>query len=183
MAAALLVLIVNIKAQGKAKLKFSSINQLGLLIGSSDHAFQIQTINGLSYQTWFAGVGLGLDGYRERSIPLFADFRKAVFQKQESPFIYMDLGASLPWRKEEKAEWQTSTWRSGWFYEAGIGYTFPVKGSLVLNVTGGYSLKALHETRTATGVIIDFPPYDRESPKEYYDYTYRRFSLKLGLRF
>jgi hypothetical protein len=171
------------QAQQKAKVQFASINQFGMLAGSSDQAFQVQTINGLAYKTWFAGVGLGLDYYDKKTIPLFADLRKHLFQKQQTPFVYLDLGASMPWKKEERGEWVTHTWSSGWYYEAGIGYSFPINRALSMNCSAGYSQKSLQETRTNGGIIIDFPPYEREPLKDDYDYTYRRFSLKIALRF
>jgi hypothetical protein len=181
---ALLLLVGSVKAQQKPKVHFTSINQFGFLAGSSDQAFQMQTVNGLNYKTWFAGVGLGLDYYDKRTIPLFADLRKNLSQKQQTPFIYLDLGGSMPWQKEEKGQWVTSTWRNGLYYEAGVGYTFPINRKLSVNWSAGYSQKSLHETRTTTGgIIIDFPPYEREPQKDYYDYTYKRFSLKVALRF
>jgi hypothetical protein len=181
---AMLLLVSAANAQQHPKVQFASINQFGFLAGSSDQAFQVQTVNGLAHKTWFVGVGLGLDYYNKKTIPLFADLRRNLSQKHQAPFIYLDLGASMPWKKEEKGEWVTSTWGSGFFYEAGIGYSFPVNRVLSMNCSAGYSQKSLHETRTTTGgIIIDFPPYEREPLKDYYDYTCRRFSLKVALRF
>ena len=55
---------------------FHSINNIGLLEGQSGAAFQAQTINGFQKRSWFAGIGVGLDYYRYRTIPLFVDVRK-----------------------------------------------------------------------------------------------------------
>lgn len=173
----------SVRAQQKPAAKFSSINQLGFITGSSDQAIQAQTINGVAYKTWFAGIGAGFDGYGINSIPLFADVRKAIFPKQQTPFIYLDLGTSLPLKKEEKSTWYNRTYSGGLYYEAGVGYAWPVKGRLSVNLSAGFSQKSLRETRTFSGVVIDFPPYERELQKEYYDYTYRRFSFKLALQF
>jgi hypothetical protein len=82
----------------------------------------------------------------------------------------------------EKGDWQTSVYKTGLYYDVGVGYTVPVKGSLSFNFSAGYSYKNLHETRS-TIIIWDFPPYDRETPKEYFDYTFRRLSLKAALQF
>ena len=41
--------------------QFHSINNVGLLEGQTGSAFQLQSINGMQYQSWFAGIGLGLD--------------------------------------------------------------------------------------------------------------------------
>jgi len=53
------------------KPRFSTQNMVGLLVGGSDNAPQVQTINGLAYRNWFTGVGAGIDWYYQRSIPLF----------------------------------------------------------------------------------------------------------------
>ena len=55
---------------------FTSINKAGLLTGSAGQAANIQTINGLTWSKWFAGVGTGIDYYGTRSIPLFVDLRR-----------------------------------------------------------------------------------------------------------
>jgi hypothetical protein len=81
-------------AQKNAAWQFHSINQLGLLEGQIGSAFQIQTINGAQYKSWFGGIGIGLDYYRFRSIPLFLDFRKD-FGKKISSFLFMQMGASI----------------------------------------------------------------------------------------
>jgi hypothetical protein len=86
----------------KKRLKFSSINQVGILKGSSDQTYQFQTINGVKYQTWFAGVGVGLEEYYLKTIPLFVDVRKSLFLDKASPFVYANLGASFPIDKDGK---------------------------------------------------------------------------------
>jgi hypothetical protein len=170
-------------AQKKSGIKFSSINQFGVLKGSSDQELQLQTINGIKHKTWFAGLGAGLDYYYLKSVPLFLDFRKNIFNKKESPFLYADLGTNLPWVKNEEDDWQKHEYSAGWFYEAGIGYAVPVKGRLSFNLSAGYSQKNLYETRSYSDVIIwDFPPYGGPG-KQYYDYSFRRLALKAALQF
>ncbi len=39
----------------KQHIRFHSINQVGILAGSSDAAMQLQTVNGVQYKTCFAG--------------------------------------------------------------------------------------------------------------------------------
>ena len=74
---------------------FSSINQIGLLAGEGGEGFQLQTINGLRYKTWMVGAGVGIDGYRFRSIPLFLELRKEFNLKSNAFFIYNDIGLQL----------------------------------------------------------------------------------------
>src|SRR5579862_3368717 len=75
-----------------AKWQFNSINSVGLLEGETGSAFQLQTINGAQYKSWFAGMGLGLDFYRIRSIPLFADIRKEFGKGNNKLLVYADIG-------------------------------------------------------------------------------------------
>ena len=75
---ALLFFALSMQAQKKSELNFSSINQVGFLKGSSDQALQIQTVNGVAYETWFAGVGAGLDDYNFKTFTIFAELRKKI---------------------------------------------------------------------------------------------------------
>src|SRR5215467_547922 len=68
--------------------QFRSINQVGLLEGTDGGAFQIQTINGVQFRTWFLGIGVGIDNYRLRSVPLFVDLRKEFKVGTNYFFIY-----------------------------------------------------------------------------------------------
>ncbi|HVY74956.1 MAG TPA: hypothetical protein VG890_09015, partial [Puia sp.] len=70
--------------------QFHSINQVGLLEGESGSSWQLQTVNGMSYKSWFAGIGVGLDYYRLRGIPLFLDLRKTFGHSRNKPFVYAD---------------------------------------------------------------------------------------------
>src|SRR5215203_3590562 len=89
-------------AQKALKPAFTSINQVGIGWGGSGEGLQLQTINGLSYKTYSAGIGIGLDYYWARTIPLFIDLRKNIFSKKQTPFVYADLGLNMPWVKEDK---------------------------------------------------------------------------------
>jgi hypothetical protein len=170
-------------AQKRSGVKYSSINQFGALKGNSDQEIQVQTINGIKYKTWFAGAGIGLDYYYYRTVPLFIDFRKYIFGKKECPFFYADLGTNLPWIKKEANDGLKHEFTAGWFYEAGIGYTVPIKERFFFNFSAGYSQKNLHEARSYPDVVIwDFPPYGGPG-KQYYDYCFRRISLKAALQF
>ena len=163
-------------------IRFSSLLQFGVVKGASDETFQLQAINGVQYKSWFAGVGIGIDDYYHKSVPLFVDIRKHLFSGNQTPFLYADFGANLPWKKEEADSWQISRYQKGIFYEAGVGYSMPVKGRVSVCFSAGYAQKSFHETRTANGVIWDFPPYGRDAT-ETFDYTFRRLSFKMGLRF
>jgi len=182
--ASILVFNTSGYTQTKPALHFSSINQLGIVRGSSDQGYQVQTTNGVKYKSWFAGLGVGIDDYYFKTIPVFVDVRKNLLDKKQTPFVYVNIGTNMPWQKEEKETWQRSEYSKGLFYEAGIGYSIPVKDKLFFNLSAGYSQKRLHESTLFTGgMFMDVLPYETEPRKEYYDYTFKRLSIKVALQF
>ena len=167
----------------KLKPRFISINQVGVASGATGDGLQMQTVNGINYKTLSAGLGVGLDYYCERTIPIFIDVRKNIFSKENTPFIYADFGTNVPWVKENKEQtWYTSDYDKGKYYDVGLGYKLLLNKKISVNMSVGYSQKQLQETRT-THFINDFPPYTRSSNPETYDYALRRFSFKVGLIF
>ncbi|MEJ7676243.1 MAG: hypothetical protein WKF59_26955 [Chitinophagaceae bacterium] len=66
----------------KQKLKFTSVNQVGVVSGSSGESWLIQTINGIKKDKWGTGIGVGVDFYVERGVPLFLDIRRDLLNKK-----------------------------------------------------------------------------------------------------
>ena len=169
-------------AQKTIKPVFTSISQVGIGWGATGDALQLQTINGVSFKTYSAGIGIGLDYYWERTVPLFIDLRKNIFSKKQTPFVYADLGVNMPWVETDKENiWSKSDYECGSYVDIGIGFKIPVSKKLFANLSFGYSQKKLHEKRTNEVIIFDFP-YGGNNAEEF-DYTLRRFSLKAGLSF
>ena len=168
--------------QKSPKPAFTSVNQVGVGWGATGDDLQLQTINGVSYKTYSVGFGIGLDYYWERTVPLFIDLRKNIFSKKQTPFVYADLGVSVPWVKSSKENiWSKSNYKQGSYYDIGLGYKIPVNKKLFANVSFGFSQKRLKEERINEFIIFDFPYGGNNSEK--YTYTLRRFSLKAGLSF
>lgn len=161
-------------AQEKSKIRFRSINQVGTLTGESSTEFQMQTINGINYQTISAGVGVGLDYYYEQTIPVFIDLRKKFFDKS-GPFIFADAGFSVP-VKNSFDEFEMDR-KGGLYYVLGLGYEFPIDKKVFAVFDFGYSYKRFSK-------VIDSEPW-RSSTHEFatYDYSLNRISVKAGLRF
>lgn len=182
-----LLLVMNVIAQQNGEIKFHSVNSAGVLKGANDASLQLQTINGIKYKSFSGGIGIGLDNYYFRTVPLFVDLRKNIFEKNQTPFFYFDLGASIPWDRVKMETLSTSYYKSGLIYDMGIGYSFPLKGRFALNVSAGYSEKILNETReTSYRMWTEFPPTEPSTVNKdttYYKYTFRRVSFKIGLSF
>src|SRR5277367_6797314 len=124
----MLIMIVGISSAQQNSLgrqwQFHSINSVGLLEGETGSAFQMQTINGINYKSWFAGIGLGLDFYRLRTIPLFADFRKEFGKSSNKIFVYSDVGINFSWvTDQQKTSYvQNDKFNNGFYGDWGLGY-------------------------------------------------------------
>ena len=164
---------------------FSSINQIGLLEGSVGNSFQFQTINGMRSRHWFAGVGIGYDRYRIRSVPLFLDLRYSLFNKPSTPFIYGDIGYNFDWPEDrDKGNWYTSDYSGGLYYDAGLGYRVGINKKQGIVFSGGFSFKKMTEKRY-TQFFCDFPPFcggGTAADPDYYEFKLTRFSLKAGIQ-
>src|SRR5690348_17254089 len=110
-----LVMALNLQliTIAQSKVKFETNNQIGLLSGSSGNALQLQTINGISYKTVSLGIGIGIDNYYFKTIPLFVDVRKNIFEKKQTPFLYVDAGTNFPEKKQETTAWELTTYHPG----------------------------------------------------------------------
>lgn len=159
---------------------FSSINQAGFLTGERGSSLLLQTINGVKYKTWFAGVGAGLDFYQIRGIPLFLDIRKNILNKPSTPFVYVDGGIHFSWPVDKDKGLDNSyKYNNDLYYDAGLGYKFSLGNTHALLLSAGYSRKK---------IIQEYVPF-RVCPggcptyNERLNYTLNRLSLKIGWQF
>lgn len=120
--------------------RFHSINQAGFVRGESGNAFLIQSVNGLTYKSWFAGIGAGIDEYYYSSVPVFLDVRRYLKHGQNSFFVYADGGISLP-TDRKKLTGLGITFSSGLYYDVGLGYSVPLKKNTALAMSIGYTQK------------------------------------------
>ena len=165
--------------ENKGKVKFQSDLQLGVLLGQGGHNFQIQSVNGIRINTFSLGLGAGIDFYGSRSVPVFLDIKKDLFDKRETPFFYLSGGRHFPWKVEKGDEFEKYEPEPGWYYDAGIGYIIPLnKQSLIFSA--GYSFKSYDEKVSYTTWCLwgDCPGMN-----ENFSYQLRRISLRAGIRF
>jgi hypothetical protein len=170
------------------KIQFHSFNSVGLIEGEAGSAFQPQTINGFQYKSWFYGIGVGLDYYRLRTIPLFADMRKEFGKNGNKFFVYADAGMNFYWKEDKDAKqfYINDKFKNGFYGEAGFGYKFRLDSKTGVFISGGYSYKKLTETGSngyfdpgwpITGINgYDYPP-------ERINYNLNRLVLKAGIEF
>ena len=181
-----LVLLLATTVAAQKKVKYSSQNYIGLLEGAEKSRFQLQTIHGIKFaNTWYTGLGTGLDYYYFRSVPLFLSVTKNFCACERS--FYATINGGLNWVWDNTTAHWVNDWRDGdfttrLFYEASMGYRIGLrnnKDALLLNI--GYSVKqAKEKINTVIGWCDVFPcPTGSDELK----YNFRRLSLKVGWEF
>ena len=164
--------------------RFQSINQVGLLQGESPASALLQTVNGIKFKQWFTGIGVALDYYRYRGIPVFIDVRRNIFNKANTPFVYADGGIHLTWvTNQQKIWWGESNrtrFNNGVYSDIGLGYALGFKNKSAFLMSAGYSYKQISEKRYLQIVCITTPCPNQV---ETYKYGLNRLSLKLGYQF
>lgn len=156
---------------------FSSIGQVGLLSGSAGLAPLLQSVNGIRYKTWFAGVGVGIDGYKKGSFPFFLDVRKYFFETPATPFIYGDAGIHMPAKRiVSEDQWYENEYANGFYSDAGIGYKFGSSRKSGVVVSAGYSYKRMERVYRSKLNPCD---YCYANQFTYTSYLHR-LSIKLG---
>jgi hypothetical protein len=159
---------------------FQSVAQGGMLEGEKGTSLQLQWINGFQHKTWFGGIGVGLDYYFQRSIPLFAHVKRDV-SKRVPLFVYGDLGMHFAWvKKDVENDWYNSEFKNGLFYEAGLGYRARVNTRNAIVFSAGYSEKAMAELRKEPYI---WGPPGMPQRTNRFDYRLRRISIKAGFKF
>ena len=183
---ALLLLFVTGSSVAQQKIspdrwRFQSVNSVGILEGQTGSAFQIQTVNGVCYQSWYAGVGLGLDYYRFRTIPLFMDIRKEFGKSSNKLFLYLDGGISFAWvTDDQKMPYNFEHFSNGFYDDMGIGYKALLGKKNALQISLGYTYKQLTDTYSSIFYYNDLPPV---YPPQKLNYSLNRLSIKLGWSF
>lgn len=166
----------------KVKPVLNSITQIGILAGSQRDALLIQTINGVSIKNWETDIGIGIDNYNERSIPLFVDIRRTFGKRTNAPFAYADAGINFGWLNFIQREQQSfpDYKQPSWYYDAGMGWKIALKNKAAILLSAGYTLKQLKGERIIFGgPVIGGQPTER---KETFENTYRRIVFKAGIK-
>jgi len=161
---------------------FSSIIQGGILHGSRGGYFQAQTIHGIRYKTWFAGLGAGLDYYYRPGFPLFVDLRKNILDKPGALFLYADAGVHLPAKRKETINaWVQNEYSNSFYGDGGVGYAFGFHSNVRWVFSTGYSYKEGSYKVVNPGSGCTGPPCG-ETYSTYKKY-FHRLTVKLGFQF
>lgn len=179
------VTLVSFGQKNNAAYKFHSINNIGLINGDNEVSAGLQSINGFQKGNLFAGVGIGLDYYLYRTVPLFADFRYEFGKTKNKFFAYANGGVNFEWVEDVYGpfiyDWtvapNVSKFDNGFYTDLGLGYMVGTKngGGLVLSL--GHSYKSLEKTFS----YMDWRT--RETITDVYNYNLNRIVLKVGWKF
>ena len=188
----LLAITCMVSAQQKnsaGSWRFHSINSVGLMEGETGSAFQLQTVNGAGYKSWFGGIGIGLDYYRYRTIPLFFDLRKEFGKSRNKVFVYADLGTNFCWLTDnQKMSYRTEDdYHNGIYSDVGLGYKVLVGKNNGFLLSLGYSYKKITETYKSyyyyTTPYMNFTDPSKDLPTEKINYGLNRLTIKMSWEF
>jgi hypothetical protein len=177
--------VLLVQAQDSVKTKsrifFFSANQAMHIEGSAGGAFGAQSVNGVQFGKWSAGVGIGMDKYVMRSAPLFVHLRRQLPFARVPLYLYADGGLNVLWLDKSALNFSTNVDRkNGTYWDAGMQYHFVVRGRSALLFSLGYSEKTFSEE-------IDNLPWCNFGPcppqKNIWDYRLRRILFKAGFQF
>ncbi len=174
------------RTKPKNKIKFSTTNQVGLLNGGGGASYSLQTINGIALGKWGVGVGVGIDNYINRSIPVFLQITRDLTVTNNRPFIYGGAGLNYTWltdvdRQQKGLSYSTTP---GLIADAGLGYKIKLNGGTALLFSAGYSYKQSKET-VESWRWLPWQPIVGGNPEAQFDQLnsqYRRIVIKVGIQ-
>ncbi len=178
--------IVSFSQKKETIYKFHSINSVSFLNGDNEVSVGLQSVNGFQKKNLFVGIGVGLDYYIHRSVPLFGDVRYEFGKGKNKFFAYADAGVNFQWVEDGYVDgpifiWDgfntTRNFDNGIYTDAGFGYIVGMKkgGGLVL------SLGHTHKSLKATETYQDWRT--QEWLTDIYRYKLNRIAVKVGWRF
>jgi hypothetical protein len=168
------------------KYHFHSINSIGLVNGGNAVSAALQSVNGFQKGPLFAGIGVGLDYYLYRTVPVFADVRYELGKKKNKFFVYADGGINISWAQDYYIiepwpvagnEEPGNDFGNGIYTDAGGGYAVAMKKNNALVLSLGYSHKRLKQTYR----YLDWRTNEWQT--DLYRYNLNRVLLKIGWRF
>ncbi|MDB5232084.1 MAG: hypothetical protein JWN76_2889 [Chitinophagaceae bacterium] len=141
---------------------------------------QLQLATGIGFAKKFdVGIGAGRDNYNTHSTPIFIETKTYFHSRRKSNlFIYANGGINIPDKNKDPVySWSiASSNTSGYYADAGTGYTFLKKNKASLYTSIGYCRKtymsSFEETNYSSGL----------KSTHSYTYTFNRISVKIGVR-
>jgi hypothetical protein len=154
----------------------------GVVAGESAAKPLAQLETGIKYDRYFTGIGIGLDHYYLKSIPLFAGWRMN-FGKTRLFFLYINEGYNFPYNNKslnDNTFKTTDDFNGGFYMDAGVGYRILLTSYHRLLFSAGYSRKDI-----VNKVGYTYPCFDPPCLEQIYNYRYSlgRIITKLSWEF
>jgi len=168
----------------KTNVNLYNVTQFGWLMGDNQHTCNIETINGITYKKYSAGLGVAFDKYGYESVPVFADLRYNLVTTPKTALqVYSDAGVNLPLHTDylphtysNGAAWHTL--HPSFYGEAGISW----KASLVQRfsfIAGlGFNYKTFKYTEITYADDSNSTQFDSD-----YTFHYSKYVLRVGFGF
>ncbi|MGN6532900.1 MAG: hypothetical protein ACTHK0_14255 [Ginsengibacter sp.] len=157
---------------------FQSVSQFAIVGGESHINTAFQTVNGIKFSNWFSGIGIGIDYYNYKTLPLFFDGRWYLGEDKKG-FIYGDIGYNFPVKNKPGKEigyYDTYHFAGGIYTDLGIGFKTKFIRKSFLLFSMGYSYKQL---KTKVGIT---PNCEGCQPYFYdFKFAYGTMILKTGI--
>jgi len=179
----LLFAIFSFPSNGQKKnLRFQSFNMAGIVGGAKEVGYSYQSVNGIKFSNWFSGIGIGVDDYRYKTLPLFIDGRW-FFGDNNKAFLYGDIGYNFAMKNKPGKEiyyYSSYDFSGGIYTDFGIGLQFPLTKFSSLAFSLGHTYKELQNK-----VSVVNPCFVGPCPVDYSKYNYElgRMILKAGFVF
>jgi hypothetical protein len=136
---------------------FRSSFAVALINGSASTSYNVQTVHGIILNKSFVGLGVGIDYYKLRTLPLFLELRQEFGKGRKHFLVYGDGGRSIDWLTEKSKEffrWQSAVnYKGGWYYDVGVGYRIHLKENALI-LTTGYSYKEVKRDESYDNCIF-----------------------------
>ncbi len=163
-----------------AQWHFSSVNTVQVLQGKNVISAAVHSVNGWGHGRFFAGIGTGLDAYRQLTIPVFVEGRMRLAGTRKQLQGWLNGGAQVPLKKDGLGFPGNGPLRPGWLQAGGMDYLVPLHKLQAL-IGIGYSRKSFGQMETAQ---IWNPATSRlETVQRKSSYVLQRLSLRMGLVF
>jgi hypothetical protein len=153
-----------------------------LIGGETETGTAFQTVNGIRFSNWFSGIGIGVDNYHYKTLPLFFDVRW-YFGSEKKVCVYGDLGYNFPMKNKPGKEmryyyYDNYHFKGGIYSELGIGFKtkFIKKSSILFGFA--YGNKQLQSQIGVIPTCVGCDPYSYN-----YKLDYESVLLKTGIEF
>lgn len=171
-----------------------AVGEAGLLFGTYELSGDLRVQGGMKKGGWLLGAGVGTDGYRLNSVPVYAQVRKILGTKNMKPFVMSSFGANFAGKIDppfEDLSFVTmlarpdlftppvSNYSTGTYFDIGAGLAFRTNKKFGFNLSLSYTRKTQTEDITqsiynGTGGI--------ETVTNSNKYLMNRYALRIGMQ-